>query len=161
MHFISQSFGVAIGKKHSPGHYSIAQSVDIACYERPPGSHRLYCGKAKSFMVCGQYGDIGRRIYRSYVGTRAGKHHAFVDSKSFSHTDMFLKGVAGTCEHKSIIIRKERKCLKHRCMIFLWTECRHHNYDFLCRKSLPDVCGACSYGKSAEVNTIGDYADFM
>ena len=28
MHFISQSFGVALGKKHSPGHYSIAQSVD-------------------------------------------------------------------------------------------------------------------------------------
>ena len=112
-------------------------------------------------MVCGQYGYIGRRIYRSYVGTRAGKHHAFVDSKSFSHTDMFLKSIAGTCEHKNIIIRKERKCAKYRCMIFLQTECCHHNDDFLCRKSLSDVCGGYSSGKGAEVYTICDYADFM
>lgn len=161
MHFISQSFGVAIGKKHSPGHYSIAQSVDIACYERPPGSHRLYCGKAKSFMVCGQYGYIGRRIYGCDVGTRAGKHHAFLDSKSFSHADLFLKSDPCTGEYESIIIRKERKCAKYRGMIFLRTECRYHNDDFLCRKSLSDVCGACSSGKSAEVYTIGDYADFM
>lgn len=161
MYYTRQSFGVAVREKDCSRRYGMAQSVDIACYERPPGSHRLYCGKAKSFMVCGQYGYIGRRIYGCDVGTRAGKHHAFVDSKSFSHIDMFLKGVAGTCEHKSIIIRKERKCLKHRCMIFLWTECRHHNYDFLCRKSLSDVCGGYSSGKGAEVNTIGDYADFM
>ena len=107
MYFTRQRFGVTVGEKNSSGHYSTAKSVDIAGYQGATGGHCFYCGKSESFIVRRQYSNIGGCIKRCDVGTGTSKHHAFLDSKSFSHADLFLKSDPCTGEYESIIIRKE------------------------------------------------------
>lgn len=95
MYYTCQSFGVAVREKDCSRRYGMAQSVDVAGYKRSAGGHCFYCGKTQPLMVCGKYGDVSRRVYRCYVGTRTCKEHTLTDSKVFCHINVFLKSIAG------------------------------------------------------------------